>query len=406
MLAPNQEIARQPAEIAGTPRVVLESLHPSPDVVEAWRALGARALVANVFYEVEYAQAAAIPFGKGVKLLAVYADIEGESRMIGAWPVRVARFRWGVPLRVLAGWGHPFASLGVPLLDADHAEQALEALLGAGKFVPGLPRRAFMPLVPDEGAFRTLFDTVRQRLGLRAARSETHDRPYWRKGQADDPMQSLSSGTRSKLRQEYRRLERTGPIVFETIADGDGLADALEDYLALEMNGWKGRKGTAIPQSQAESAFVRQLTEELARRNRVRINRLRQGDTTLASSVTYFNGDQAWYAKISYNEEFARNSPGSQLVLKVTEQFREEGLVTYADSCAPPHHPLMRKFWPDRFWLSNLILEMAGGDPLFGQAAALERVRPKVRDLVHRTGSGLRRLPHGRRSAASSLQLK
>src|SRR5690606_39780857 len=122
-------------------------------------------------------------------------------------------------LRVLAGWGHPFGALGVPLLDADYAEQGLKALLRAGESVPGLPRRAFLPLVPDEGAFRDLLDDVQQRLGLRVSRTETHDRPYWRKGQADDPMQSRSSGTRSKLRQEYRRLERGGPIVFETIAD-------------------------------------------------------------------------------------------------------------------------------------------------------------------------------------------
>lgn len=372
---------------SGTPvrfRTTLVSLNPDQDTVEQWRALGARALVPNIFYEVEFAQAAALPFGNDVKLLTVHAEEGGVSRMVAAWPVRVLKFRWGVPLRVLAGWGHPFSASGVPLLDKDCAESALSALLAARKTIRGLPRRAFIPLVPDEGPFREVLDRVQARHGLRVSRTETHDRSYWRRGQADDPLASLSSGSRSKLRQEYRRLERGGPVVLETITDRAALVPALDDYLALEMKGWKGRVGTAIPQSMAETAFMKQSTDELAKQGRVQIDRLRQGDDTLAASITYFNGDHAWYAKISYNEEHAKNSPGSQLVLKITEKLLEDGLVDYADSCAPPLHPLMRKFWRDRFWLSNLTLEMVGGDPLFAPAAGLERLRPRIRDLVHR----------------------
>jgi CelD/BcsL family acetyltransferase involved in cellulose biosynthesis len=371
--------------------VSLCSIDPADEIVEQWRALGARALVPNIFYEVEYAQAAALAFGKGVKLLTVHLN-EGEAgRMVAAWPVRVSTFRWGMPLRVLAGWGHPFAASGVPLLDAEYAEPALAALLSASKSIRRLPRRVFMPLVPDQGPFRDVLDRVQASYRVRVSRTETHDRVYWARGLGDEALASLSSSTRSKLRQEFRRLERGGPVVLESITDPAALKPALDDYLALELSGWKGRAGTAIPQSPGEMAFVTQLVEELGKRGRVRIDRLRQEGVTLASSIAYLNGDHAWYAKISYNEEHAKNSPGSHLVMMVSELMRTEGVVNFVDSCAPPHHPLMRKFWQDSFWVSNVLMEMAGGDPLFGPAAALERLRPSVREAVHHLRAGFSR---------------
>lgn len=363
--------------------VMLRSLRPEEGIADQWRALGARALVPNLFYEIEYAQAAALAFGKGVKLLTVHLGQDGTGKMVAAWPVRVSRFRWGVPLRVLGGWAHPFAASGVPLLDPDYAEPALAALLGAGKSLAGLPPRVFMPLLPDEGPFRGVLDRVQAENGLRVSRTETHDRSYWARGQAENPQASLSTSTRSKLRQEFRRLERGGPVELESITEPSELKSALDDYLELELNGWKGRAGTAIPQSAEETAFVTQLVDELGKRGRVRIDRLRQNGMTLASSITYLNGANAWYAKISYNEEHAKNSPGSHLVLMVSELMRTEGTLDFVDSCAPPDHPLMRKFWHDRFWLSNALIERSGGDRLFELAAALERLRPSVRDAVH-----------------------
>ncbi len=359
----------------------------------AWKDLARRTLTPNIFYEAEYALPARLPFGHGVKLLAIHADASDDAPLLGLWPFRLARFRWGLPLPVLFGWTHPFAATGTPLLDEDRAEDALTALLSVPAAFSDLPRRALMPLIPDEGPFAELLAELQGRLGLREARTEGHDRAFLTPRADADMLAHLSSGSRSKLRQEYRRLEKDGPISLRAIETPDEVGPALETYLELEAKGWKGRAGTAIPASAAETEFIRGVVRNLGAQGRVRIDELLLGQRVIASSITYRNGSTAWYAKISFDEDFAKNSPGSQLVLKATEAMNADPALGFVDSCAPPLHPLMRRFWPDRMSLSNRVLELAGRDALFALAVGLEEQRPKVRALYH---AARRRLTEGR----------
>lgn len=361
-------------------RLSLRALRDSHGIAAEWSALGKRALTPNIFYEPEYAVPAAIPFGDGVQLLAVHAD---GGPLIGVWPFHVARMRWGVPLPLLFGWTHPFAATGVPLIDRDRAEGALTALFSAPSAFK-LPRRALMPLVPDDSAFAGILAKVQQKLGLREARTEGHDRAFFTPRLAEDTQAHLSSSSRSKLRQELRRLEKEGAVTLHSAETPDDTARALNTYLDLEAKGWKGRAGTAIPNSEGEVEFMRGSVRNLAEQGRVRIDELKLGERVIASSITYRNGGTAWYAKISFDEEFSRNSPGSQLVLKVTEAMNSDPSLTSVDSCAPPLHPLMRRFWPERMNVSHRMLELGGKDTLFALAVKLEEQRPKARELYHK----------------------
>lgn len=370
-------------------RLSLRALRDSHGIAAEWSALGSRALTPNIFYEPEYAVPAAIPFGDGVQLLAVHADGADGGPLIGVWPFHVARMRWGVPLPLLFGWTHPFAATGVPLLDKDRAEEALTTLLLAPSAF-GLPRRALMPLVPDESAFAEKLARVQQKLGLREARTEGHDRAFFTPRLAEDTQAHLSSSSRSKLRQELRRLEKEGAVTLHAAEMPDDTARALDTYLELEAKGWKGRAGTAIPNRQGEVEFMRGSVRNLAEQGRVRIDELKLGERVIASSITYRNGGTAWYAKISFDEEFSKNSPGSQLVLKVTEAMNADPSLTFVDSCAPPLHPLMRRFWPERMNVSHRMLELGGKDMLFGLAVKLEEQRPKARELYHKARAWLK----------------
>lgn len=368
--------------------VSIHELPTSAEISAEWRDLASRALVPNLFYEADFANAAAVPFGKGVRVVLAR---NAAGQLVLAWPFRLSRTRWGLPLAGLVGWMHPFASLGVPLLDAAEAKEALICLLNVHHSIRGLPPRAFLPQVPEDGPFAQVLDLAMRELGLRSATLERYERASWTKDVDGDAYAILSSGSRSKLRQEYRRLEREGTLVFETLTEPDDVERGLEDYLKLEALGWKGRMGTAIPQSAEEMAFMRRAVRDYARQGRVRIDQLRIGPTTLASSITYLSGTHAWYAKISFNETFARNSPGSQLVLKVTEQWNAGQMILTADSCAPPGHPLMRRFWGGRFWLANRVVELHGGDRLFPLACRLETLRTKVREFKDRASAARQR---------------
>jgi hypothetical protein len=117
----------------------------------------------------------------------------------------------------------------------------------------------------------------------------------------------------------------------------------------------------------------------LSSQGRIKIHRLKLDGTTLASSVAYFSASMAWYAQISFDESQARNSPGSHLVMYVTEELLRDPSVTWADSCAPAGHPL--KFWSESLSISNRLIDASSADPFFRLAVELERLRLKAADI-------------------------
>jgi hypothetical protein len=363
-------------------------------LTKQWRDLASRALIQNIFYEEEFAVPAALPFGSGVELLVVTEDASPLSRMLGLWPVRVSWRRWGVPLPVLVGWTHPFAALGVPLLDRDQAENVLSVLLRAASLIPGLPARQLMSNVPERGPFSEILDGLRSKHGLRSYAFNLHTRPKLDPKNREKYFESnLSSRTRSKLRQEMRRIERDGSVVFETVSEPAAIAEAIEDYIHLEGRGWKARVGTAVGCSATETEFLRRVAVALSDQGRIKIHRLKLDGTTIASSVTYFSDSMAWYVKISFDESQAKNSPGSQLVMYATEDLLRDPSVTWADSCAPPGHPLMKKFWSESLSISNRLVDASSTDPYFRPAVQLERLRLKAAEIWS-TYKGIRRASH------------
>jgi hypothetical protein len=345
-------------------------------LTKPWKALAKRALIANIFYEPEFAIPAAVPFGHGIELIIATEEPSPFSRLVGLWPVRISRRRWGIPIPVLVGWTHPFAALGAPLLDRDNAELALCALLTSCDLVPGVPSRIFLPNMPENGPLPQLLTALERKHGLRSRSFNLHTRVKLGSDVRENFFESsLSSRTRSKLRQEFRRIQSHGEVHFETISEPHAVADAIDDYIALEGRGWKGRAGTAISCSPTESEFLRRTAASLAAEGRIRIQRLRLDGKTLAASITYLNEQMAWYAKISFDESQAKNSPGSHLVMYATEELLRDPAVTWTDSCAPPDHPLMRKFWSEEMSIGHRLIDGLGKDPLYGPAVQLELLR-------------------------------
>src|SRR5580700_8631277 len=88
------------------------------DIVEPWRDLAARAAEPNVFYDPDFAlAAAAVPaLGRGIEAILVWS-IDPPRRLLGLFPFTIIRRRYGLKLPLLIGWTHPFAPLGTPLVD-------------------------------------------------------------------------------------------------------------------------------------------------------------------------------------------------------------------------------------------------------------------------------------------------
>jgi Acetyltransferase (GNAT) domain len=336
----------------------------------AWRALAARALEPNVFYEPAFARAAAPVFGGRVSVGLVWL----QDKLIGFFPGRIT-WRYGLPLPVFVGWTHPYAPLGTPLIDRDDGAAALNGWLDYLLQRPSLPRLWVLPLLPD-GPFVRVLDTT---LALRRNRSASfgeHRRALLApQDRADYLTQSLGAKKRKELRRQRRRLEDEGTVTTELASERPAIAQALDDFFSLEAKGWKGRAGSAAARHEALRAFVARAVTDLAGEGKARVDRLRVGEETIAAIVTLRSGDAAWTWKIAYDESHARSSPGVQLMADLTEALLADPSIARVDSCATADHPMIDHLWRERLTLTDRLIATTPTPLPFVLARPMEALR-------------------------------
>jgi CelD/BcsL family acetyltransferase involved in cellulose biosynthesis len=363
--------------------VALRPLAADAPWIAAWHDLSRRPLVDNLFYDPDYALPAADAFGRGVQVALVgdRAPEEPGLRLVAAWPLRVKRWRWGLPLLLAMGWMHDFGIFGAPLLDGAEPGRALDALVFGLRRLIG--PRLMLTHVPTSGPFADLLSDWLSRNRLRHARFWAHERAFLDLTGRDAATRAaylghLSSRKQRKLRQAWDRLSADGPVTFETIREPAALSAAIDDYIALEGAGWKGARGTAIAGDAVQTRMMRAFVARLGARGSVRIDRLRRDGRTLAAVVSFTTRGQLWSLKISYDPTVARHSPGALAFHRLTQAILTEPALITADSCAPPDYPLPETFWTERLALAHILVEAQGGDRLFPLAVRLEGWRARA----------------------------
>ena len=89
-------------EVEIRPLAALTSIEPE------WRTLAARALMPNVFYEPQFALAAAPVFGPNVSAVLVWSHGK-RTHLVGLFPTRIERHRYGLPWQGRSGDIRPAA---------------------------------------------------------------------------------------------------------------------------------------------------------------------------------------------------------------------------------------------------------------------------------------------------------
>jgi hypothetical protein len=296
--------------------------------------------------------------------------------LAGVFPARKERPRGGL-LPMLTGWTHPFAPLGVPLVDRDDPEGVIAAWLDRLAHDPKAPALALMPYLTETGAFAKALDAVLARNGQASARFGHHERALLDPGsdRAGYIERAMSSGRRKELRRQRRRLEEIAPVSFTSTSDPAEVAAALQDFLVLEASGWKGVAGTAIVDDAAVKTFVQSAVTGLAAAGHARIDRMLLDGRAKAATVTLQSGDTAWCWKIAYCEGVARFSPGVQLVCELTDKLMADVKVARVDSCAAAEHPMIDHIWRERLALSDRLIAVRRPAIPFALACRMERLR-------------------------------
>jgi CelD/BcsL family acetyltransferase involved in cellulose biosynthesis len=332
----------------------LAALEP---IAAAWRELAAHSVEANIFYDPAFALSAAPLLGNDIFAGLVWSG-SAPRQLLGFFPVRIDRRRYGVPIPVLVGWTHRYAPLGTPLVRRDMAEAVIAAWLDHVAEDPALPDLLLMPLLAEDGPFAAALGAVLAHSG-RAARSfGRHQRAMLapagdRAGYADA---ALGAKKRKELRRQRRRLEDVGEAQWSVAKDAGEVASALDDFLALEAAGWKGSLGTAAAHHADVRGFITRAITQLAGEGKVAIFRLCINNNAIAAIVALRSGEAAWLWKTAYDEAFAHYSPGVLLAVATTEALLADPALAYADSCATPDHPMIDHIWRERGTLADQLI--------------------------------------------------
>jgi hypothetical protein len=311
---------------------------------------------------------------------------------LGFFPARIERRRYGVGLPVLVGWTHPYGPLGTPLIDRDAGAAVISAWFEHLAGSADLPRRLLMPYLPVAGPVSQAFAAALARRHGKCISLASHQRALLAPAGPGEHYLDHAVGAkkRKELRRQRKRLAEAGTLLSSTVSESTAMAAALEDFLALEAAGWKGRAGTAAHGHDRIRKFMAKAVTGLAHDGKARIDRLHANDQPIAAMVTLQSGTTAWCWKIAYDEAFARFSPGVQLLMEVTQALLDDPNVGCADSCATADHPMIDHIWRERLGLADCLMRTGPqGQFAFAVACTLERLRgsaiaglKRVRDLA------------------------
>jgi CelD/BcsL family acetyltransferase involved in cellulose biosynthesis len=370
--------------IESTFRVEWRPLTELGAIAGEWRALAARALEPNVFYEPAFALAAAAVFGSDIGAGLVWSRADAP-RVVGLFPARIERRRYGITLPVFVGWTHPFAPFGAPLVDRELAEPVIAAWLDHVANDPHLPSVMMLPFFPVDGALARALNAVLSRRGGQSAAFGQHRRalllpPGERARYLDD---AVGHKKRKELRRQRKRLGDTGTVTSDRIGDPSAVGGALADFFALEAAGWKGRAGTAARDDAEVARLMTAAVGALAGEGKAEISRLCVDEKPIAVIVTLRSGASAWCWKIAYDESHARFSPGVQILLDVTQALLDDPAIARGDSCASADHPMIDHIWRERLTLADRLIAVGPATSLrFTLACALEAVRRTAIDAA------------------------
>jgi len=344
-------------------------------IAREWRELAARTLEPNIFYEPAFALAAAPVFARDAGAMLIWSA-KNSRRLVGFFPARIERRRYGLAIPVLVGLTHPYGPLGVPLVERAGAEPIIAAWLAHIAADAALPGLLLLPFLPADGPFAAALSTILRRAQMPAADFNRHRRASLQLG-AERSLyveRSLGQHQHKELRRHWRRLSETGAVLFTAATEPPAVAAALEDFFTLEAGGWKGRAGTAAVGRRNLQRFVRTAVSALGAEGKVSIDRILVDGRAIAAAVILRSGGSAWFWKIAYDENFARFSPGVMLSVVVTDDLLEEVGIARTDSCASPDHPMINHIWRERLSFCDRLIAVRPQAP-FALARTLEGLR-------------------------------
>jgi CelD/BcsL family acetyltransferase involved in cellulose biosynthesis len=331
----------------------------APSIVSRWNVLARAAAEPNPFLESWYLLPAlrALDPRETVRVML----LERGDELIGLMPLTNERRYYRRPIPHLAGWTHPNAFLGTPLVAAGH-EQAFwrELLAWTDRNAGGALFLHISQLVLGGPVFKALTGVIaeQKRTGAIVHREERALLAS-EEGPEEYFAASLSGKKRKELRRQQNRLAEQGTVAFERLHDGSGLAEWIDTFLELEAGGWKGKAGSALALADTTATLFRSALAGAATQNRLERLTLTLDGRPIAMLATFLCAPGAFSYKTAFDESFSKFSPGVLLQCENLMILDRED-IAWSDSCAAADHPMIDHIWRERRTVGRVSIAIGG----------------------------------------------
>jgi hypothetical protein len=296
--------------------------------------------------------------------------------------------RWRkLPYRIVTSQERRMTYLGTPLVDPDHGADAVAAMLSvlAEQRRAGGSRVLALQELTD-GTVAALFRAAASKLGLSLVVFESFERGFL--GRHDPPgyEQAHSPRTLRNLSRKQRNLGKELGGVVE-IVDRGSEPEAIEDYIALEASGYKAEYGVAMATAPGEPEYFRDMCKRFASEGRFHLLSLTDGKTTAAMIAWFRAGDTLFQFKWSYDESFAKYSPGLLLHTGAMRFFEDKTDARFLDTCTWGENEMINRLYPDRRAIASyfVILGPSWRDRLVMNAfVKLRPVHRRIYEFIRR----------------------
>lgn len=158
-------------------------------------------------------------------------------------------------------------------------------------------------------------------------------------GSWDSYLATIRSRVKREWLKDRKKLETlTGGLSVEIISQPDRVTEALDRFIALEKKSWKGEAKIGVHSNPSRRLFYGELAQSMARKKQVEIFFLKAGDIDVAASIQYIYRDVVYGHQITYNTDYAKTTPGVQMMTYEFEHCFNRGLRKFDMLGMSPAH--------------------------------------------------------------------
>jgi Acetyltransferase (GNAT) domain len=357
------------------------------DLQEELEYLTYRAVEPNIFFNPRFL-APAMPRldDREIRFMVLRDEEEQRSRMRFLMPYSIEKPGFNLGVSVIRAWSTPFGPLGAPLIDREDPVGVMEDVFDVlSRPHLKLPEVILFPDMRINGAAASAIRQVAIGRNLPVVTTERHERPILQSKLDGDAyiQSSLGSHHRRDFQRLERRLGRLGKLEFTESRHPDDVRRRTEEFLSLEASGWKGRKRTAMAVDRFRAAFAREALYCLAERDMCRIHTLDLNGRAIASLVVMRESGIAYTWKTSFDENYARYSPGTLLMIDTTKKLLEDPNIMRSDSLATEDHVVMSRLWTEKEPMATLAIGLRpSADRATRQAASQLDLYRRTQDVA------------------------